>query len=112
MATAWRDIAKSAGPATDALKTLPDFQIGEIKFPTTGIGETAAKIGETAARIGETTAAGEDWLSGTTQPPEIKPQAPASPPRPVVPPAQPPIPPRIPLPPRIGPVLRFQKKPR
>jgi len=112
MATAWSDIAKSAGPATDALKTLPDFQIGEIKFPTTGIGETAAKIGETAARIGETTAAGEDWLSGTTQPPEIKPQAPASPPRPVVPPAQPPIPPRIPLPPRIGPVLRFQKKPR
>jgi carbonic anhydrase len=113
MAAAWNEIAKSTGPAGDALKSLPDFQIGEIKFPTTKIGETGVKIGETvvkigepAAKIGETAATAAGWPSVKTQPGEAKP------PPPVPPPAKPPVPPPIPLPPRIGPVLRFQKKPK
>ena len=43
------DVAKSGGETVDKLKSLADFNIGEMKFPETKIGETVTKA--------------EDWLS-------------------------------------------------
>src|SRR2546427_1216372 len=45
----WEEFVKSAGHTVDALKSLTDFNIGEMKFPETKIGETVTKA--------------EDWLS-------------------------------------------------
>src|SRR5882724_7399565 len=45
----WQEVVKSAGQTVDALKPLGDFNIGEMKFPETKIGETVTKA--------------EDWLS-------------------------------------------------
>lgn len=44
-----QDFAKSAGESVDKLKSLTDFQIGEMKFPETKIGEVVTKA--------------EDWLA-------------------------------------------------
>jgi len=41
------EIAKAIGLATDALKSLASFNIGEMAFPPTKIGEAAAKAPET-----------------------------------------------------------------
>src|SRR5206468_11243062 len=35
----WNQVVQSAGQTVDALKSLTDFQIGEMKFPETKIGE-------------------------------------------------------------------------
>jgi hypothetical protein len=69
----------------NALKSLADFNLGEMKFPDTKIGETVTRA--------------EDWLSGKIEKLEIKPSA-----EPVTPAqigaAEPvPVPPKIPLPP-------------
>ena len=45
----WNEAVQSAGHTLDALKSLGDFHIGEMKFPETKIGETVAKA--------------EDWLA-------------------------------------------------
>jgi hypothetical protein len=76
---------RSAGQTVDAFKNLTDFNIGEMKFPETKIGETVVKA--------------EDWLSKTIHNLEIKPAAPAAPTQNV----PPPIPPKIPLPPAVRP---------
>jgi carbonic anhydrase len=68
----WTEVVKSAGQTVDALKSLTDFNIGEMKFPETRIGETVTKA--------------EDWLSQKIGQLEIKtPQTPQAPPKPGVP---------------------------
>jgi len=78
----WNEVVKSAGQTVDALKAMADFNIGEMKFPETKIGEIASRAG--------------DWLSGTayaTAAP-IPPRPPPSAPAPL-------IPPKIPIPPPV-----------
>lgn len=43
MSDKWDDVVRSAGETVDKLKTLADFNIGEMKFPETKIGETVTK---------------------------------------------------------------------
>jgi carbonic anhydrase len=43
MSDRWNDVVKSAGETVDKLKSLQDFNIGEMKFPETKIGETVTK---------------------------------------------------------------------
>lgn len=82
----WNDVVKSAGQTVDMMKSLTDFQIGEMKFPETKIGETVAHA--------------EDWLAKKIEQMEIKP-APA--PSPSAAPAEPP---KIPTPPLLRPRMR------
>ena len=49
MSDKWNDVVRSAGETVDKLKSLTDFNIGEMKFPETKIGETVTKA--------------TDWLS-------------------------------------------------
>jgi carbonic anhydrase len=49
MGSKWDDVVRSAGETVDKLKPLMDFNIGEMKFPETKIGETVTKA--------------TDWLS-------------------------------------------------
>ena len=62
------DAAAPLGQPADALPSLGEFKIGEIKFPDT--------------KIGETVATAEDWLSGNLAPIEAKPPPAADPLRP------------------------------
>jgi len=83
MASRWNEVVKSAGQTVDALKNLTDFNIGEMKFPETKIGETVTHA--------------QDWLAKKVHELEVKPPAPPSP-------APPPgAPPKIPMPPPIRP---------
>ena len=77
MGTRLEEMVKSAGHTVDALKSIGDFAMGEMKFPEGKIGETVTKAA--------------DWLSGKIQPPAAQP--PQS--LPEAKPAPPPIPPRI-----------------
>jgi carbonic anhydrase len=43
MSDKWNDVVRSAGETVDKLKSLADFNIGEMKFPETKIGETVTK---------------------------------------------------------------------
>jgi carbonic anhydrase len=75
---------KQPGPVGDALKSLADFNFGEMKFPETKIGETASRV--------------EDWLSKKVQQNEPFSPTPAAPePAPVE------APPKIASPPLIRP---------
>ncbi|HVV71893.1 MAG TPA: carbonic anhydrase [Verrucomicrobiae bacterium] len=79
----WSQVVKSAGDTVDALKSFANFNIGEMKFPETKIGEVVTKA--------------QDWLAekaGSLG-------SPGSTPAPPPPPGAPPIPPKIPLPPPI-----------
>src|SRR5258707_5043925 len=84
MSSRWNEAVKSAGNTVDMMKSLTDFQMGEMKFPETKIGETVTKA--------------EDWLAKKIEQMEIKPP-------PIVPPvsATPAEPPKIPVPPPIRP---------
>ncbi len=62
----WNEVVKSAGQTVDALKQLGDFNIGEMKFPETKIGETVTKA--------------EDWLSQKIGQLEVKPSSLPNPP--------------------------------
>ena len=112
MADRWNQTVKAAEEKLGELKNLTEFQIGEMKFPETKIGETVAKA--------------EDWLAQKLQKLEMKPIEPlpgsappvesVPPPFKVVPPASPeppPLPPgapkRIPIPPRIRPSPHFKR---
>lgn len=86
----WNEVVKSAGQTVDALKPLTDFNIGEMKFPETKIGEIVTKT--------------QDWLKDKVQHLEIKP--------PVTPAAGQASPPKIPLPPPIRPRILTRKGPR
>lgn len=90
MGDRWNEAVKSSEQTTDMMKSLANFQIGEMKFPETKIGEIAAKA--------------EEWLKkevgqiAAKAPPPVPPAAP--------PPAQPP---RLPLPPRIQPRMHLRR---
>lgn len=83
----WNQVVQSAQQTVDAFKSLTDFQIGELKFPETKIGETVNKA--------------EDWLSARLAKMEVK--APSAPPVPETA-----IPPKIPLPPQTRPRMRMR----
>jgi carbonic anhydrase len=122
MSSRWNEAVKSAGQTVDALKSLADFKIGEMKFPETKIGETVVKAG--------------DWLAKNLEQLEVKPaQTPAASPkepsklqtaakvatrlvdiaekhwpRPEEEaPKPPPAPPKLPLPPPIRPRLSMKR---
>jgi carbonic anhydrase len=87
----WNEVVKSAGQTVDALKSLADFKIGEMKFPETKIGEALTKA--------------EDWVKKEVEqleirPPEIPPQIKSAPP------------PKQPLPPPIRPKMVLRHRPR
>lgn len=68
MTDKWNQFVQSAGETVDQLKSLTDFNIGEMKFPETKIGETVTKA--------------EDWLARKVealqiQPPEAPPTEPS-----------------------------------
>jgi carbonic anhydrase len=88
MSTRWNEVVQSAGQTMDALKSLTDFNIGEMKFPETKIGEVVTKT--------------EDWLSSQVKKLEIKKPVP-------VPEALAAAPPKIPLPPPIRPRVILRK---
>jgi carbonic anhydrase len=77
VAARWNVVAKSAAQTVDALKGLADFNMGEMHFPETKIGEVVTKAG--------------DWLSEQVKKLEITPEQKIQ--RPAVP-----IPPKIPSP--------------
>lgn len=82
----WNEVVKSAEHSMDMLKSLPEFKIGEMKFPEMKIGEAIAQ--------------GGDWLGKKLEELEIKqeptpPAAPAPAPKPGVPPKIPTPPPPI-----------------
>lgn len=80
----WNETVKSAGQSVDMMKSLTDFQIGEMKFPETKIGEAVTKA--------------EDWLAKKLQQMEIKPAA-SAPPTGQSEAEFSPKPPKLPLPP-------------
>jgi len=57
----WNEAVKSADETIDALKSMANFQIGEMKFPETKIGETVTKAA--------------DWLAEKVESLEVKPAA-------------------------------------
>ncbi len=83
------ETVRSGGPPADFLKPLPDFQIGEMKFPE--------------ARIGEMTLKMEDRLNEKISQPAAK--APA----PVPKPENPPVPPKLPMPRPTRPKLQMRR---
>ncbi len=92
MGARWNEVVKSAGQTVDALKSLSDFNIGEMKFPDTKIGELATK--------------GEDWVSEKVHKLET--------PLPETGAVEPPAaghgtPPKIPLPPPVRPRMHLRK---
>ena len=95
MTTRWNEFVKSAGQTVDKLKSLTDFNIGEMKFPETKIGETVTKA--------------EEWVAQKVQKLEMKPGEPAAEPKGE---RSPPVPPRIPLPPPIRPKVHLRRAPK
>jgi carbonic anhydrase len=89
------DAIKGAGPMAEALGSFAAFNLGEMKFPETKIGEVVTKA--------------EDWLSQKAGQLGVKLSQPAAPAAsaPQVPPlpAAPVVPPKIPLPPPIRPKI-------
>jgi carbonic anhydrase len=79
----WNVVAKSAGQTVDALKSLADFNIGEMHFPETKIGEVVTKAG--------------DWLSEQVKKLEITPE-------------QKPKHPAVPIPPKIATPLELKRR--
>ena len=105
MSERWNETVKSAGHTLDMMKSLTDFNIGDMKFPETKIGETVTKA--------------EDWLKKTVEKAEVKPR-PAPPalrmqPKETPAPATPPPtkafgePPPIPIPPPIRPRMHVRR---
>jgi len=91
-ASRWTEVQTSAGHTVDALKSLVDFQIGEMKFPETKIGETVTKA--------------VDWLSQKA--PQLGGKPLPNPPH-ALPAKLTPTPPKIPLPPPIRPRMHLRK---
>jgi carbonic anhydrase len=96
MAGQWNEAVKSAEHTVDMLKSLPEFKIGDMKFPETKIGETVAKAG--------------DWLDKKLEQLEIK-QAAAAPvaPSPTAA-AKQAEPPKIPEPPPMRPRMLIRRE--
>jgi carbonic anhydrase len=91
-ASRWTEVLKSGGQTVDALNSLVQFEIGEMKFPESKIGDTVTKA--------------VDWLSQKApqlggKPAQFVPQAPRV--------AAPATPPKIPQPPPIRPRMHLRK---
>ncbi len=93
MSSQWNETVKSAGQTVDMMKSLTNFQIGEMKFPETKIGEAVTKA--------------EDWLAKKVEKMELK-LAPTTP-SPAQYPPSPPEPPKIPVPPPIRPRVPIRR---
>jgi carbonic anhydrase len=91
MGTRWNAVVKSAEQTLDSLKSLADFNIGEMKFPETKIGEVVTKA--------------HDWLSEKVHQLEVQPNAPPAP-GPI------PTPPKIPNPPVTRPRVHLSRRPK
>jgi carbonic anhydrase len=89
MSSRWDEVVKSAGHTVDALKSLSNFNIGEMKFPETKIGETVTKA--------------EDWLADKVH--KLEPRPPQRTPEPA-----PSVPPRIPMPAPLRPRIHLKKE--
>ncbi|HEX5222197.1 MAG TPA: carbonic anhydrase [Verrucomicrobiae bacterium] len=59
MGEKWNEVVRSTGETVDKLKVLADFNMGEMKFPETRIGETVSKA--------------TDWLSSKVEDLQTKP---------------------------------------
>lgn len=66
MGDKWNDVVRSAGETVDKLKNLADFNIGEMKFPET--------------RIGEAVTQATDWLGHKVEDLKLAAAEPAAPP--------------------------------
>jgi carbonic anhydrase len=86
----WQQVVKSAGQTVDALKSLAEFKMGEMKFPETKIGEIVTQ--------------GANWLSEKSQSQQIGDQPPPVPAEPTSA-----VPLRIPLPPPLRPRVHLGK---
>jgi len=86
----WSELVKSTDQTVNALKSLPEFHIGEMKFPETKIGEIVTKTA--------------DWLSKKAHSLETTPAA-----EPATQEPKPAVPPKIPLPPPIRPKILLRK---
>jgi carbonic anhydrase len=96
MAGQWNQAVKSAEQAVDMLKSLPEFKIGDIKFPETKIGEAVAR--------------GGDWLEKKLGELEINAASAVPPvPPPTVELVKPAVPPKIPAPPPMRPRMHIRK---
>jgi carbonic anhydrase len=95
MTTRWNEFVQSAGQTVDKLKSLSDFNIGEMKFPETKIGETVTNA--------------ENWLSQKVQKLELKAEESATETKSERPP---PVPPKIPMPPPIRPKVHLRRAPK
>lgn len=62
----WNEAVRAAGQTVEAVKSLADFQMGEMKFPETKIGETVTKVA--------------DLLAQKLEQLEVKPATPEAPP--------------------------------
>jgi len=83
-----QEVAKSAGQTVDALRSLADFKIGEMKFPET--------------KIGEIVTSAEGWLSQKAH--QLEDMAAETPSKPEVS-----VPPKLPLPPPIRPRVHLRR---
>jgi len=86
----WQEVVKSAGQTVDALKSFAEFEMGEMKFPETKIGEIVTQ--------------GANWLSEKSQSQQIGSQPPPAPAEPAST-----VPLRIPLPPPLRPRVHLGK---
>jgi carbonic anhydrase len=123
MSDRWNEVVKSAGETVDKLRSLADFNIGEMKFPETKIGETVThatdwlsqKIGELETKPGGTPAEAPPSTSANIAE-QIVELAEKHWPKPTAPqpsrPAAPAPPPKIPLPPPIRVKARFPVRPK
>ncbi len=111
----WTEVVRTAGETVDKLKSLTDFQIGEMKFPETKIGETVTKAEDWLAKgietigtkVSESPAANvasqvvelaqKNWPQSSVTPPTASPSTPTLPPK------------RIPIPPPIRPRPGFTR---
>jgi carbonic anhydrase len=109
----WNETVQSVGHSLDALKSLGDFQIGEMKFPETKIGETVAKaedwLAKGVAKLQmqplEETKLGSAIQSAANLAEQVADLAEAHWPKAKTP-KPPTVPPKIPYPPRIQPRTR------
>jgi carbonic anhydrase len=110
----WNEVVRSAGQSVDALKSLVDFQIGEMKFPETRIGETVVRAEEwLAQKIGgleiKSPELPKPIQSAATIAHDIVNLAEKHWPKPKEPGQNPPVPPKLPLPPRVRPRMQMRK---
>ncbi len=97
-------LAQSAGQTFDALKSIADFKISELKFPEGKIGDMATSMEKYISR----TLQSEPVAPGPP-PASVGPAPPATPAPAQAPGSKPGLPPKIPVPPPIRPRLNLRR---